>query len=80
MQQRVIAAGFYDSEKLLADTLDEFRAAAVGLAGEVMNAQAGELLTYQERHRRYADYIKNIDRLRFLTKFPPVDPKKTRCK
>lgn len=73
MQFRKIAGGFWDSEKPLADICDELRAAAVGLAGEVMNTKAGELLTWQDRQRRYSDYIKDIDRLRFLTKFPPVD-------
>jgi replicative DNA helicase len=70
---RAVSGGFWDSEKPLADTCDEVRAAAVGLAGEVMNTKTGELLTWQERQRRYSDYIKDIDRLRFLTKFPPVD-------
>ncbi len=73
MHFRKIVGGFWDMEKPLADTCDELRAAAVGLAGEVMNTKAGELLTWQERQRRYSDYIKDIDRLRFLTKFPPVD-------
>lgn len=73
MRLRAISGGFWDSEKSLADTCDEVRGAAVDLAGEVMNTKAGELLTWQERRRRYSDYIKDIDRLRFLTKFPPID-------
>jgi replicative DNA helicase len=73
MHLRAISGGFWDSEKQLTDTCDEVRAAAVGLAGEAMNTKAGELLTWHDRQRRYADYIKDIDRLRFLTKFLPVD-------
>lgn len=73
IQLRKIAGGFWDTENPIIETFDKVRAAAVALSGEAMNTRNSDLLTYQERHRRYEDYISNIDRLRFLTKFLPVD-------